>query len=76
MARSDLDPEKEIPSDGVSQESKPLDIETKPAEPENEATTEYPHGIRLFVIIISLMLAIFILALDNVRTRCNSKTSS
>lgn len=32
----------------------------------NEKTDEYPHGFRLAAIVISLMLGMFLVALDNV----------
>ena len=56
-------------SDELSQDSKPLDMEKAedatdvgPVEP----LVEYPHGARLAVIVVSLMLSTFLVALDNV----------
>lgn len=76
MASSDLDPEWKQHADNSSEGSKPMDTE-KPAdgnvpdlnsvEALNEPpTTEYPHGMRLVLVMISLMLSIFLVSLDNV----------
>ena len=73
MASSDLDREWNRHADNSSEGSRPTNTE-KVADrnvPDLEAlnespTTEYPHGIRLVLIMISLMLSIFLVSLDNV----------
>ncbi len=76
MASSDLDPGWKQHADNSSEGSKPMDTEKgadgnvpdlNPVEALNEPpTTEYPHGMRLVLIMISLMLSIFLVSLDNV----------
>jgi hypothetical protein len=74
MATTDFEPEKASHSDTLSQDSKPLDTERPeedakdvgPVEAFDENAGEYPHGARLAVIIVSLMLSTFLVALDNV----------
>lgn len=51
----------------------PLELEkiessssVKTAEAENAASIDYPRGARLVVVVISLMLAMFLISLDNV----------
>jgi hypothetical protein len=74
MASPDFEPEKGPHSDELSQDSKPLDTEkteedagdVRPVEPLDESTSEYPHGTRLAIIVVSLMLSTFLIALDNV----------
>jgi hypothetical protein len=70
MTSSDFEPEKRQPYQG----SIPLDIEKtddvardpEVVEPANEPTSEYPHGTRLVIIMVSLMLSTFLAALHNV----------
>lgn len=67
MASSDLDLEH------FSERSRPTYTEKDGNVPDlnsvealNETlTTEYPHGMRLVLIMISLMLSIFLVSLDN-----------
>lgn len=74
MVRPDFEPEKGLQSDTHSQDSKPLDTEkaeedtedVRPVEPLGEPTSGYPHGARLSIIIVSLMLSTFLVSLDNV----------
>lgn len=74
MVSSNVELETRPHSDELSQGSKPLDTEKtnedardlKPVEPLNESTSEYPHGMRLAIIMVSLMLSVFLVALDNV----------
>lgn len=47
------DPEKDLKGDD-------------PAESPDESTTEYLHGKRLGIVVLSLMLSTFLVALDNV----------
>ncbi|KAF2501646.1 MFS general substrate transporter [Lophium mytilinum] len=73
MASHDFEPEKEKPSDEVSQDSRPLSIEktdehargASPVSPLQEPTSSYPQGTRLAIIVVSLMLSNFLIALDN-----------
>jgi hypothetical protein len=75
MVSSDLDPERKRDADESSEGSKPLDTEKadenvqdlNSVETLNEPPkTEYPHGMRLILIMISLMLSVFLVSLDNV----------
>jgi hypothetical protein len=74
MTNSDFELTKEQHRDELSQDSKPLETE-KTKEPTkdlelvetpSEPTEEYPHGVRLAIIVVSLMLSTFLVALDNV----------
>ncbi|KAH8586190.1 major facilitator superfamily domain-containing protein [Bisporella sp. PMI_857] len=73
MVSSDLDPERKGHTDESSEVSKPLDTEKadenvqdlNSVETLNEPKTEYPHGMRLVLIMISLMLSVFLVSLDN-----------
>ncbi|CAM1507662.1 Fc.00g073030.m01.CDS01 [Cosmosporella sp. VM-42] len=75
MAGSDLDPEWKQHADNSAEGSKPIDTENaadrnvpdlNSVEALNELpTTQYPHGIRLILIMISLMISIFLVSLDN-----------
>lgn len=81
MASPDFEPEKGPDSDKHSQDSKPLDTEkveeyagdVRPVEPLDEPTSGYPHGTRLAIIIGSLMLSTFMIALDNVSDCASTK---
>ncbi len=72
MSSSDFEADKGSHSDDVlSQTQKPLDTE-KPEKdvpdsnsPIDESMSQYPHGTRLLIIIVSLMLSTFLVALDN-----------
>lgn len=76
MASSDSNPGWQRHADNSSEGSKPMDTEKaadghvpglNSVEAFNErATTEFPHGMRLVLIMISLMLSIFLVSLDNV----------
>ncbi|KAF2100708.1 MFS general substrate transporter [Rhizodiscina lignyota] len=73
MADPDFELEKTLPGDNSSQDSKPLDAEkqlqhtgdARAVEALDEPTEEYPHGTRLTIIVVSLMLSTFLIALDN-----------
>lgn len=73
MASSDSESQNGQQSEKLSQGSNPLDTkktkeiakELQSVEPINELTSQYPHGIRLAVIVVSLMLSMFLIALDN-----------
>lgn len=77
MANSDLDPEWKQHADNPLKGSKPMNTEKtadgnvpdlNSVDALNEPpTTEYPHGMRLVLIMISLMFSIFLVSLDNVR---------
>jgi hypothetical protein len=75
MASSVEGLDKERHSDALSYDSKPLDMEKATEEAPNaaiiktldDALSKYPHGTRLTIIVISLMLSTFLIALDNVR---------
>jgi hypothetical protein len=75
MASSVEGLDKERHSDTLSDNSKPLDMEKATEDAPNAAiskvpdgaSSEYPHGTRLTIIVISLMLSTFLIALDNVR---------
>jgi hypothetical protein len=47
--------------------SEPGDTEVKGSEEIAPGAAEYPHGTRLAAIVVSLMLGMFLVALDNVR---------
>jgi hypothetical protein len=74
MTSSDFELEKGQNSDELSHDSQALGTENeeRPAkdpnlvEIPNESESEYPHGIRLAIIVVSLMLSTFLVALDNV----------
>lgn len=76
MASSDVNPEWGKHVEKSVEGSKPMDIELAAdgnvldlnavEAPDESHTTEYPHGIRLVLIMISLMLSIFLVSLDNV----------
>ncbi|KAF2815514.1 MFS general substrate transporter [Mytilinidion resinicola] len=70
MASPDFETEKGAHNDDLSQDLKPLDTEkaeenARPVEPLDAPTSEYPHGTRLAIIVLSLMLSTFLIALDN-----------
>lgn len=67
MVSSDLDPERKQRNDESSETEKTEDNVQDLASVEtlNEPKTEYPHGMRLVLIMISLMLSIFVVSLDN-----------
>lgn len=50
----------------TSSEPKRDDIEVGNVNTESSTTVDYPHGVRLAAIVISLMLGMFLVALDNV----------
>jgi hypothetical protein len=66
--------EKGSHSDELSQDSKPLDTEKAEEDAGHVGPVvpldEYPHGARLAVIVVSLMLSTFLVALDNVSDCC------
>jgi hypothetical protein len=74
MASPDYESERAPETDELSQDSKPLDAEKgeddvgdiSPIDALEDSTEEYPHGARLAIIVISLMLSTFLVALDNV----------
>lgn len=76
MASSDVNPEGKQHANSSPEGSKPMDLEKaadgnvpdlNSVEALNEPpTAEYPHGMRLVLIMISLMLSIFLISLDNV----------
>lgn len=74
MASPDSEHENGSQGDELSLDSKPLDTEkanedfgdASPAEPLEASASEYPHGSRLAIIVVSLMLSTFLVALDNV----------
>lgn len=67
MVSSDLDPERKQHSDESSETEKTEENvqDLGSVETLNDPTTEYPHGMRLVLIMISLMLSIFLVSLDN-----------
>ncbi len=76
MSSSDFEAEKALHSDDVlSHIPKPLNTEKAEEDvpdnngPVDDSTSEYPQGIRLTVIIVSLMLSTFLVALDNASRR-------
>ncbi len=76
MVSSELVPKWKQHADNSSEGSKPTDTEKaaggnvpdlNSVEALDETpTTEYPHGMRLVLIMISLMLSLFLVSLDNV----------
>lgn len=80
MTSSSSDYEKEAHGDEFSQDAKAQDIEKAGEHGAHDresagASTEYPHGKRLAIIVVSLMLSTFLVALDNVGT-CTSPTAT
>jgi hypothetical protein len=74
MTSSEFEFVKRPQGDELDQDTKALDKgkieedleDPKPLETLNESTSEYPHGARLVIILVSLMLSTFLVALDNV----------
>jgi hypothetical protein len=70
MASSDLQEAEKDSYSEVSQHTKPLHNEKSKEDFEHvesfEHVEDYPHGTRLAIIIVSLMLSTFLVALDNV----------
>lgn len=75
MAAHPIEAEKHLPTEDSSQNSVPMAEISVPKEaateidkPEaaDEIVEDYPQGARLAVIVISLMLGMFLVALDNV----------
>lgn len=54
------------PSKTTMSDAKRDDSDLEPIELEKSATEEYPHGARLAALVVSLLLSMFLVALDNV----------
>ncbi len=84
MAKPGIEPETGHDVYEPSQESHPLDSETTEkdvkdpgsAEPLNDTSSQYYHGRRLAIVVISVLFATFLVALDNVSSHASPKTAS
>lgn len=59
-------PTESPPSETIMSEVKKDDSDLEPIELEKTATEEYPHGARFAALVVSLLLSMFLVALDNV----------
>lgn len=59
-------PAVEEPSRRLSEHATTSNAEADEGCQDNGAPDDYPHGFRLVILVISLMLAMFLIALDNV----------
>ena len=53
-------------SEKATQDITPDEMSDEPVELVKTTTEEYPHGGRLAVLVVSLLLSMFLVALDNV----------
>jgi hypothetical protein len=69
MATQHIDSEMQPTAHGSSERSSPMPESKEGAIALDPTDDGYPHGARLAVVVVSLMLGMFLVALDNVSCR-------